>query len=70
MHRPSFTIDNWCATRGLSRSMFYKLKSERKAPKTHYVGNKPLISPEADAEWLREREAEAQQRDSAEASHV
>jgi hypothetical protein len=65
MNQPSFTIDTWCATRRISRAMFYKLKSIGKAPKTHYAGNKPLISPEADEEWLRAREAEAQQREGA-----
>lgn len=56
---PSFTIPEWCAHRKVSRSMFYKLKSQGKAPKTHGVGVKQLISPHADAEWLRQREAEA-----------
>jgi hypothetical protein len=59
MNRPSFTVESWCTTRGVSRSMFYKLKGVGKAPALHYVGNKPLISPEADEEWLRQREAEA-----------
>ena len=47
--------------------MFYKLKKLKKAPKVHYAGSKPLISPEADAEWLRAREAEAEQREPAKA---
>jgi hypothetical protein len=57
--RPSFTIENWCNTRGLSRSMFYKMQKAGKGPRLHYAGNKPLVSPEADDEWLREREREA-----------
>ena len=65
MHRPSFTIDTWCTTRGVARSMFYKLKKLGKAPRVHYAGNKPLISPEADEEWLRAREAEAEKRETA-----
>jgi hypothetical protein len=65
MHRSSFTIDSWSATRGISRAMYYKLRADGKAPKTHYVGNKPLISPDADDEWLRQREAESAQRETA-----
>ena len=68
MDRSSFTVDSWCTTRRVSRSMYYKLKSVGKAPAIHYVGTKPLISPEADEEWLRQREAEAASK--LEASHA
>jgi predicted DNA-binding transcriptional regulator AlpA len=54
----SFTINEWCALRKISRSMFYKLGSQGRAPRTHNVGTKVLISPQADAEWLRNIEAE------------
>ena len=43
----------------LAGRCFYKLDEQGLAPKTHNVGVKRLISPEADAEWLRAREAEA-----------
>jgi hypothetical protein len=56
---PSFTIAEWCKHRRISRAMFYKLKNQGRGPRTHGVGVKQLISPEADADWLREREAEA-----------
>jgi hypothetical protein len=62
----SFTIPGWCAHRKVSRSMFYKLRAAGKAPRTHNVGVKQLISPEADEQWVRQREAEAQQRECAE----
>ena len=39
--------------------MFYKLDAEGLAPRTHNVGVKRLISPQADAEWLQQREAAA-----------
>jgi hypothetical protein len=39
--------------------MFYKLHAEGLAPRTHNVGVKRLISPQADAEWLQQREAAA-----------
>lgn len=54
----SRTINEWCKLRKVSRSMYYKLAAQGKAPRTHNVGTKRLISPEADAAWLREREAE------------
>jgi hypothetical protein len=56
----SYTIAEWCELRRISRGMFYKLKKVKKAPRLHGAGVKQLISPEADADWLREREAEAQ----------
>ena len=55
----SRTIAEWCAHRRVSRSMFYNLDKEGLAPKTHRVGVKRLISPQADAEWLQQREAAA-----------
>jgi predicted DNA-binding transcriptional regulator AlpA len=58
----SFTVVEWCQARKDSRSMFYKLVAQGKAPRTHSVGSKRLISPEADTEWLRAREAEADQK--------
>lgn len=54
----SFTIPGWCEHRKVSRSMFYKLAEQGVAPATYNVGTRRLISAEADATWLREREAE------------
>lgn len=53
----SMTIAEWCAHRRVSRSMLYKMWDEGDGPASHYVGTKRLISSEADAAWLREREA-------------
>jgi hypothetical protein len=39
--------------------MFYVLKQQGLAPRLHHAGNKQLISPESDREWIRQREAEA-----------
>jgi hypothetical protein len=63
--QPSFTIAEWCVHRKVSRSMFYKLDAQGLTPKTHSVGVRRLISPEADAEWLRQREEESAQTDAA-----
>jgi hypothetical protein len=58
--RRSYTIDEWCLNRRISRAMFYKMAAQGLGPKTHYAGSKPLISDEADAAWVRAREAEAE----------
>jgi hypothetical protein len=55
----SFTLDEWCVRRRISRAMFYKLPDEQR-PRTHNVGTRVLISTEADAAWVRAREAEAE----------
>lgn len=55
----SMTVAEWCAHRRLSRSMLYKLWAEGRGPAAYRVGSRRLISAEADAAWLREREAEA-----------
>lgn len=60
MNGPSFTISEWCALRKVSRAMFYKLDGQGKAPRTYSIGAKRAISPEADVEWVRAREAEAE----------
>ena len=57
----SMTVAEWCEYRRLSRSMAYKLWQEGRGPMTHYVGTKRLISGEADAAWLLERESESKQ---------
>jgi predicted DNA-binding transcriptional regulator AlpA len=59
MTEASMTLAEWCAHRRVCRSMFYALEKQGRAPRTHRVGVKRLISAEADAEWLRAREAES-----------
>jgi hypothetical protein len=58
--RRSFTIAEWCELRRISVAMYYKLRDQGLAPKTHNAGAKVLISPEADADWIRAREAESE----------
>jgi len=43
--------------------MFYKLDAQGKAPRTYNVGSHQRISPEADEEWVRAREAERAEAD-------
>ena len=55
----SYSVEDWCKHRGVSRSMFYKLAEQGKAPKTYHVGVRRFVTDEADAEWLAAREAES-----------
>jgi hypothetical protein len=59
----SDTLATWCVKRRVSRSSLYRLRSQGKGPRLHYVGVSPRISPEADRDWVREREAEAASKD-------
>jgi hypothetical protein len=53
----SFTIPEWCRHRRVSISMYYKLRAQGRAPATLDVGRHKTITAEADAAWVRERQA-------------
>ena len=53
----SFTLREWLAFRKVSRSTYYKMLAAGTAPRSFRVGNRHRISAEADAEWVRQREA-------------
>ena len=55
----SFTIREWCTYRRVSVSFFYKMRAEGWGPDTMAAGARETISSEADAKWVREREAAA-----------
>jgi len=57
MVRKASSIDEFCAAHCLSRSMFYKLICQGRAPRLMTVGTRKLISEEAAAEWRRQMEA-------------
>jgi hypothetical protein len=53
------SILGFCKRHGISRASFYNLKAAGKAPRLYYVGaQQPRISPDAEADWVRAREAE------------
>ena len=55
----SYTIETWCKEHDVSRSTFYKLRREGRAPRLFEVTpGCPRISAEANEEWIRAREAE------------
>jgi hypothetical protein len=51
--RPSF-----CASNHISESLYFRLKREGKGPREIEIGDRIIITPEAEADWRREREAE------------
>jgi hypothetical protein len=55
----AYFINEFCAAHRLSPSMYWKLKSEGKAPTEMQVGRRRMISFEAAERWRREREAAA-----------
>ncbi|TJW44337.1 MAG: transcriptional regulator [Mesorhizobium sp.] len=55
----ALTIPEFCQANRISRGSFYNLKKAGKAPRLMIVGNRVLISPEANAEWRLAREQDA-----------
>jgi predicted DNA-binding transcriptional regulator AlpA len=54
MNTLAFSINEFCELYGFSRSYFYKLKEQGKAPKTYNLGKKVFISKESAEEWQRQ----------------
>jgi excisionase family DNA binding protein len=55
----SYSVDEWCALHGFSRSFFYKMVSQGEAPATFRAGSCRRISENANAAWIAAREAVA-----------
>jgi hypothetical protein len=53
------SINGFCARKGISRSMYNKLRRAGKGPRESAVGARRTVTPEAEVDWDREREAEA-----------
>ncbi|MET4313537.1 hypothetical protein [Bradyrhizobium sp. RT4b] len=53
-----YTVDEWCAKRRITKPHFYELMKIGKAPKSMKLKKRRTISPQADAAWQAEREAE------------
>ena len=47
----AYSIDEFCKSYGISKSFFYKLKKQGKAPSTMSVGKRTLISSASALEW-------------------
>jgi hypothetical protein len=59
MDRGSFSIDEFCHRNGICRATYYNLKKAGKGPREMKVGGQKRVTPAAEADWHREREAEA-----------
>lgn len=53
------SVSDFCHAHSISRSLFYKLQREGKAPKVLKIGRRTLITTEAAAEWRQSMEATA-----------
>ncbi len=47
----AYSIDEFCKSYGISKSFFYKLKKQGKAPAIMSVGKRTLISNASAMEW-------------------
>ena len=47
----AYSIDEFCKLYGISKSFFYKLKKQGKAPAIMSVGKRTLISSTSAFEW-------------------
>jgi hypothetical protein len=56
----AFTISEFCVRNKISRAKFYIEQAAGRGPRVMHVGQKRLISREAELDWHRDREAAAQ----------
>ena len=50
------TIESFCEANGISARHYFELKRQGLGPREMKVGKRVLISPQAEADWRRERE--------------
>lgn len=55
----AFTVPQFCTAHGISRALFYILRSEGRGPRVMKCGRRTLIAREAAADWRREMERRA-----------
>src|SRR5262245_28266381 len=52
------TIPSFCESNAISESKYYDLKRKGKGPREIDLGDRIIITPEAERDWRAEREAE------------
>jgi len=52
----TYTVNQFCKSHNISRSMFYKLLQQGLAPRLMEVGRRRMISFEAAADWRQQME--------------
>ena len=50
------SIDEFCAANRISRSMYYKLRSQGRGPREMKIGSRTIISNVAESDWHRQME--------------
>jgi hypothetical protein len=55
-----WSIKEWCARWHISPALYFKLQRQGKGPKTLSINRLKRITPEADDQWRRAREAAAE----------
>jgi predicted DNA-binding transcriptional regulator AlpA len=53
------SVEEFCESHSISRSLFYKLHRDGKAPRIMKIGRRTLISNEAAIEWRKSMEVDA-----------
>jgi predicted DNA-binding transcriptional regulator AlpA len=61
MEKATVTIPQFCDAHNISRTHFYELIKQGKAPRRMKVGRRTLISAEAACDWRRAMEADTGQ---------
>ncbi len=51
--RKSFSIPEFCARHGIGLTLYRTLRKEGKGPKEKHVGDRVIITQEAETEWER-----------------
>ena len=57
-----YTIPAFCLSNAISQSTYYMLKRQGRAPREIVINKRVIITPEAEQDWRREREAETARR--------
>ena len=52
------TIPSFCVSNAISESLYFELKRKGKGPREIELENRIIITPDAERDWRREREAE------------
>jgi predicted DNA-binding transcriptional regulator AlpA len=59
MENHSLTIPEFCESERISRAHYFNMRSRGEGPREMRIGKSVRISPEARADWRREREVAA-----------
>lgn len=59
MEKSAYSIAEFCYRNGICKASYYNLKKVGKGPREMAVGGQKRITPASEADWQRDREAEA-----------